>query len=90
MLDKKSYFYKADDFPEIVVNPRLERKSLADSCHFKKQIEMITCPSCDGSGGYWTEYDFYPSGLPDSGWAHDYRRIYVQCPKCGGSGKVPK
>lgn len=34
MLYKKSYFYKADDFPEIVVNPRGELKSLAKSCQF--------------------------------------------------------
>ena len=29
----RSYFYKADDFPEVIVNERRELKSLANSCH---------------------------------------------------------
>jgi hypothetical protein len=29
----RTYFYKADEFPEVVVNERHELKSLANSCH---------------------------------------------------------
>ena len=31
--NNRSYFYKADDFPEVIVNERRELKSLANSCH---------------------------------------------------------
>ncbi len=39
MLYKKSYFYKADDFPEVIVNPRRELKSLANSCHIQLPLD---------------------------------------------------
>ena len=29
----RTYFYKADEFPEVIVNERHELKSLANSCH---------------------------------------------------------
>lgn len=90
MIKEKSYFYKADDFPEVVVNKSGKIKSLAESCQITlpKPVKMVKCPYCDGEGGYWTEHDFYPPGLPDSGWAHDYKRIYIKCSHCHGTGEV--
>ena len=31
----RTYFYKADEFPEVRVNERHELKSLANSCHIE-------------------------------------------------------
>ena len=36
---ERSYFYKADDFPEIIVNRTGRIKSLAESCRFKLHKE---------------------------------------------------
>ena len=42
-MTKKTYFYKADDFPEIIVNKSGKIKSLAESCQFtlpkEKKVE---------------------------------------------------
>jgi hypothetical protein len=42
-MTKRTYFYKADDFPEIVVNKSGKIKSLAESCQFtlpeEKKVE---------------------------------------------------
>lgn len=42
MIKEKSYFYKADDFPEIIVNKSGRIKSLAESCQFTlpKPVKM--------------------------------------------------
>lgn len=44
------------------------------------------CPRCDGRGYVTEEYDAYPRGLPDSGWATDMRTRNVVCHLCGGEG----
>jgi hypothetical protein len=44
------------------------------------------CPKCEAKG-YTTEtYDAYPRGLPDSGWATDYRTRKIECDLCKGHG----
>lgn len=39
MIKEKSYFYKADDFPEVVVNKSGRIKSLAESCQITLSLE---------------------------------------------------
>lgn len=43
MIKEKSYFYKADDFPEVIVNESGKIKSLAESCQItlpgEKRVE---------------------------------------------------
>ena len=51
---------------------------------------LIRCPVCNGKGTYIHEYDAYPSGLPDSGWAQDWRYEEKVCWKCDGRGLIPK
>lgn len=48
------------------------------------------CPECKGKGTIKEKYNAYPSGLPDSDWAEDWKYRDVVCKLCHGSGAVPK
>lgn len=48
------------------------------------------CPKCDGRGGKQERYNAYPSGLPDSGWAVDWRYNFVECDLCVGHGALSR
>lgn len=48
------------------------------------------CPKCNGEGHILVEYDAYPTGLPDSGWATDMKTKKVVCDLCGGNGYTVK
>ena len=44
------------------------------------------CPKCGGKGYIVTEYNAYPSGLPDSGWVYKPGYNYEECNLCNGIG----
>lgn len=44
------------------------------------------CPKCNGKGYVEVEYDAYPTGLPDSGWAQDIRIREDGCDLCNELG----
>lgn len=48
--------------------------------------KRFVCPQCHGKGKISQGYDAYPTNLPDSGWAHDWRYKDVTCPLCKGEG----
>lgn len=48
------------------------------------------CPKCHGYGYITEEYDAYPAGLPDSGWAQDIQHRKVMCNLCHGVGYTEK
>lgn len=45
-----------------------------------------TCPQCGGKGYTLEKYNAYPSGLPDSGWAEDWKYHEKTCDLCKGEG----
>lgn len=44
------------------------------------------CPKCEGAGYVAVPYNAYPEGLPDSGWATDWKYKKVTCDLCNGEG----
>lgn len=50
----------------------------------------FVCPKCNATGRVTRQYDAYPRGLPDSGWATDMRTHYVKCDACAGEGYTAK
>lgn len=49
-------------------------------------LGLHKCPKCDGDGSISIEYNAYPSGLPDSGWAKDMKTKIISCDLCTGEG----
>lgn len=48
------------------------------------------CPKCKGTGLYEFRYNAYPSGLPDSDWAEDWKTGTTKCDLCDGHGATEK
>lgn len=48
------------------------------------------CPKCDGKGGEMIRYNGYPSGLPDSGFAEEWKHKFIPCDICEGHGYTKK
>ena len=48
------------------------------------------CPKCHGNGYVEVEYNAYPSGLPDSGFAVDMRIKHEPCELCDAHGYTEK
>jgi excinuclease UvrABC ATPase subunit len=48
------------------------------------------CPKCNGLGYSIVQYNAYPSGFPDSGWAVDMQDKKVRCEVCHGEGYTKK
>lgn len=59
---------------------------LSEYIELLKGDNIHRCPKCGGKGYLLETYDAYPSGLPDSGWAHDYRERKKCCDLCNGDG----
>ena len=48
------------------------------------------CPKCHGQGYLVTEYNGYPTGLPDSGFVYEPAYDYKTCDLCKGMGYTEK
>ena len=63
---------------------------LASLLEKHKVAQGYVCPNCLGKGTISEKYNAYPSGLPDSGWAEDWKYRDVTCPVCHGRKYVEK
>lgn len=63
---------------------------LSEYIELLKGDNIHRCPNCGGTGYLLETYDAYPSGLPDSGWAHDYQQRKKTCDLCKGDGWTKK
>lgn len=48
--------------------------------------KVFKCPKCNGKGYVTTEYNGYPSGLPDSGFVYEPAFRQETCDLCKGDG----
>lgn len=48
--------------------------------------KLHKCPQCKGAGVVYEKYNAYPSNLPDSGWAEDWKYREKTCNLCKGEG----
>jgi hypothetical protein len=62
----------------------------AQARYNSKQKIGYKCPKCGGKGYIVTEYNAYPSGLPDSGWVYKPGYDYQMCDLCKGDGYTLK
>ena len=96
-MTKEEYFY---NHPTDKTNQILEKliRSYGPSTTLKEAQERYNkknkvgykCPKCGGCGYIVTEYNAYPSGLPDSGWVYKPGYDYKMCDLCKGDGYTLK
>jgi len=77
-------YYEIKEFAEKY-NCKKELSSLLEQ---HKETNGFVCPNCLGKGKIKEKYNAYLSGLPDSGWAEDWKYRDVTCPICHGLGHV--
>ena len=64
--------------------------SIEDALAYMLSDRRHLCPKCNGKGFTTIMKDFYPPGLPDSGWATDMKPVNVDCSVCEGYGYTVK
>ena len=63
-----------------------EETTLKEILNYKTKYYKYECPKCEGKGYIEEKYNAYPDGLPDSGWATDWKTRKVDCEVCNGIG----
>lgn len=97
-MTKEEYFYKhpKDETISILnyLGMRYGPNTTLKEAIIKYQDEhykgKFVCPKCNGNGYTVTEYNAYPSGLPDSGWVYKPGYDYEECDLCNGKGYTEK
>lgn len=97
-MTKEEYFYHhpIDKTNQILDNlihnygPNTTLQEAQDFYNKKKKLGYYKCPKCGGKGYIVTEYNKYPSGLPDSGWVYEPGYDYKMCDLCKCDGYTLK
>ena len=90
-MTKEEYFYhhpedKTNQILDALIHtygPNTTLKDAQEHYNHKKELGYV-CPKCNGKGYIITEYNSYPSGLPDSGWVYKPGYDYKTCDLCHG------
>ena len=96
-MTKEEYFYnhpvdKTNQVLDTLIRsygPSTTLKEAQEQYNGKRKIGY-KCPKCGGKGYIVTEYNAYPSGLPDSGWVYKPGYDYKMCDLCKGDGYTLK
>lgn len=67
-----------------------ENTTLGDLRKIIQGRKKYICPKCNGTGSIMEEYNGYPSGLPDSGFAYLPAYREEVCDLCKGEGYTGK
>lgn len=63
-----------------------ENATLGDIFDKVANGRIYKCPKCKGKGTITIEYNAYPKGLPDSGFAYEPAYREEECDLCNGQG----
>ena len=97
-MTKEEYFYhhpidKTNQILDTLIHnygPNTTLQEAQDFYNKNKKLGYYKCPKCGGKGYIVTEYNKYPSGLPDSGWVYEPGYDYKMCDLCKGDGYTLK
>lgn len=93
-MTKEEYFYNHPQDNTVEILDKLIHdygnhaylSDVKDMYIRKQKMRGYKCPKCNGKGYVVTEYNAYPSGLPDSGWVYKPGYDYKECDLCNGTG----
>ncbi|QDH49032.1 hypothetical protein PHYNN_241 [Pantoea phage Phynn] len=84
-MENKTPFLKIPDLL-LLIHAHGSNQTLGGLLSEQTRKYPHKCPKCSGVGGTQQRYNAYPRGLPDSGWADDWKYKWVECDICKGNG----